>query len=120
MFLTIILIWITAERPSILFDFATARCVEQRILLPGVTAMERLIAQIRDRATIRLWSKLAKLPNKSQCQMLEKLLEADNKSRKTGLDTLRHPPINPTTSGLIKAIERLEMLQFFEGFSQNF
>lgn len=43
--------WITAERPSILFDLATARCVEQKILLPGVTVMARLIAQIRDRAT---------------------------------------------------------------------
>jgi hypothetical protein len=48
--------WVAEERPSILFDFATSRCAEQKILLPGVSVMARLIAQVRDRANIRLWS----------------------------------------------------------------
>jgi hypothetical protein len=43
--------WFTAERPTVLFDLATARLVTQKILLPGVSTLERLIASICDRAS---------------------------------------------------------------------
>lgn len=105
--------WLTAERSSIIFDLATARCVEQKIILPGVTVMARLISQIRDRATRRLWRMLAELPDENQCKMLEKLLESVSKNRKTVLDTLRQQPKNLTAPGLIKAIERLKRFQLF-------
>lgn len=103
--------WLTAERPSILFDLATARCVENKILLPGVSVLTRLISQIRDRTTSRLWNKLSSLPDNNQLQMIEKLLEVDSNNRKSGLEILRQPPINLTSNGIIKAIERLENIR---------
>lgn len=111
--------WISAERPSVLFDLATARCVENKVLLPGVTVMARLIAKVRDRASMRLWRKLAKLPNGSQLVMLEKLLVAEHGSRNTGLDILRQPPTTATTKGLMIAIDRLERLRLLGAMEWN-
>ncbi|HIA54190.1 MAG TPA: DUF4158 domain-containing protein [Candidatus Melainabacteria bacterium] len=66
--------WLTAERPTVLFDLATARLVSQKILLPGVSTLERLIAGICDRASERLWNSMARLPSAAEKRKLEALL----------------------------------------------
>lgn len=58
--------WLSAERPTVLFDLTTARLIERKILLPGVTVLTRLIARLRDRASARLWHFLAQLPSAAQ------------------------------------------------------
>jgi hypothetical protein len=42
--------WATAERPSVLFDLATARLIEGKVLLPGASVLARAVATARDRA----------------------------------------------------------------------
>ena len=111
--------WISAERPSVMFDLATARCVENKILLPGVTVLARLISQVRDRASMRLWRKLGKLPNGNQRIMLEKLLDTEPGTRNTLLDILRQPPTTATPKGLLISIDRLERLRLLGTMGWN-
>jgi len=51
--------WTTAERPSVLFDLATARLIDAKVLLPGASVLARLIAAARDQATERLYATLS-------------------------------------------------------------
>jgi hypothetical protein len=67
--------WVSAERPITLFDLTTARLVKQKILLPGVTTLTRLVASVRDRAAARLWRILAQLPSPLQRGRLLSLLQ---------------------------------------------
>ncbi len=103
--------WLSAERPSMLFDLATARMVEQKILLPGVTVLARLVARIRDRAAARLWHILASLPNPEQQAKLEKLLKVSENTRQTPLDCLRHGPTRVSGPAVVSALNRLKEIR---------
>jgi hypothetical protein len=82
--------WFTAERATVLFDLATARLVSQKILLPGVSTLERLVASICDRASERLWNSLAALPSPAEKRKLESLLSIEPSGRQTRLDKPSH------------------------------
>ena len=100
--------WLTSERPSILFDLSTAWLVKRKILLPGVTTLSRLIAQVRDRAANRLWRMLASLPSSEQITLLEDLLSVPEGFRQSDLDRLRRGPTRVSSPALVQALRRFE------------
>jgi TnpA family transposase len=103
--------WISTERPSVLFDLATARLVERKVLLPGVTVLARLVAQVRDKAATRLWHTLARALKPRQIARLETLLVADERSRESPLERLRRAPTRVSVAGLVGALERLREIR---------
>ena len=100
--------WLSAERPSVLFDLATARLVERKILLPGVTTLTRLVATVRDRAALPLWRMLAQLPGADVRQHLEDLLVIPVGGRQTPLDRLRTVPVRASAPALVDALRRVD------------
>jgi hypothetical protein len=103
--------WISAERPSVLFDLATARLVERKILLPGVSTLAGLVAQVRDKAASRLWRTLARALKPRQAACLETLLVADEVSRQSPLERLRRAPTRVSMMGLVEALQRLQEIR---------
>ena len=103
--------WVSAERPSMLFDLATARLVERKVLLPGVTTLARLVARVRDRVAERLWETLAAAPNDVQRARLERLVVVPTGQRVSPLEQLGRSPTRVNAAGLVGALKRLGAFQ---------
>jgi hypothetical protein len=106
--------WLSAERPIVLFDLATARMVERKILLPGVTVLTRLIARVRDRAANRLYRSIARLPSVEQRARLETLLVVPKGASVSTLDRLRRAPTRISAPAMVDALHRLREIRDFQ------
>ena len=99
--------WLSSERPSVLFDLATAWLVDRKVLLPGVSVLARLVVRTRERATARLYRKLVALPSVEQRDRPRALLVVPAGARQSPLDQLRRGPTQTTALGLVETLRRL-------------
>ncbi|HEY5428327.1 MAG TPA: DUF4158 domain-containing protein, partial [Solirubrobacteraceae bacterium] len=90
-----------------LFDRATAWLVTEKVLLPGASVLERLVARIRARAAQRLWRSLARGITPVQRDRLDALL-LSNDGRPSPLDRLRDGPYLRSGAELSRAVGRLD------------
>jgi TnpA family transposase len=103
--------WTTAERPSVLFDLATARLIDAKVLLPGASVLARLIAAARDQATERLYATLAGALTPGQRKRLRALLDVAAGELVSELEQLRAGPRKLTATELLEALLRLRAVR---------
>jgi TnpA family transposase len=103
--------WVSAERPSVLFDLALTWLLDQKVVLPGITTLERLIARVRERVAERVFQRLSQIPTPAQRSRLERLLERSGASRITTLERLRRAPSHASSTTLVAALARLEEIR---------
>lgn len=84
--------WLSNERPGLMFDFATAWLLQNKVLLPAASALTRLIGEIRERASRRLWRRLAALPDSWQTEQLAGLLVIPEGQRVSVMEQIRKGP----------------------------
>lgn len=101
------LCWTGTDRPGVLFDRATAWLLTHKVLLPGITVLERYIAKLRSRVEERVWYSLAKCLDASQAEHLERLLAVPVGNRNSLLDQLRTGPVMVSSVSLVQALLRL-------------
>jgi TnpA family transposase len=103
--------WATAERPSVLFDLATARLIEAKVLLPGASVLARAVASARDRAAARLYHTVAEAVSDEWRQHLDELLEVAAGEQLSRLELLRVGPRKLTASEVAEAFDRLAVIR---------
>jgi hypothetical protein len=103
--------WTGTDRPSVLFDRSIAWLLANKVLLPGLTVLERAVARVRSRANERLWQRLTMQVTPEQRTRLEQLLVVPETDRTSPLDRLRDGPVLQSPAELGRAVERLEEVQ---------
>ena len=105
-----VLCWTGDDRPGLLFDRATTWLLAHKVLLPGITTLERLIGRVRQRATLRLWQRLTSALTDDQRQRLVALVTSDDDAANT-LDDLRATPKRRSPTELLRHLERIDAIR---------
>ncbi|RUQ96670.1 Tn3 family transposase [Legionella septentrionalis] len=103
------LFWTGTDRPGLLFEQTVLWLINNKVLLPGITTVERFIAEVRSRMDTRLWRSLIKNLTNDQTEKLNNLLLVEEKQRQSLLDILRKGPVRASSKTLVKALKRIEM-----------
>jgi TnpA family transposase len=106
--------WTGTDRPSVLFEHARSWLLGAKVLLPGVTVLERLVAEVRARMEHRLWRLLGSNVTDDQRERLDQLLQLAPDSRHTLLEQLRKGPVNTSSPALVQALDRIETIRKLE------
>jgi TnpA family transposase len=102
------LCWTGADRPSTLFDRAVAWLLAAKVLLPGLTVLERQVARVRQRAADHLHRRLARDLTTELRKRLDALVTVSEGARQSPLDRLRDGPFIQSGAEIIRAVARLE------------
>ena len=105
-----VLCWTGDDRPGLLFDRATTWLLAHKVLLPGVSTLERLVSRVRHRATLRLWQRLTQALTAEQREKLVALVTSDDEALAT-LDDLRAAPKRRTAAELLQHLERIDTIR---------
>jgi TnpA family transposase len=98
--------WTTGDGPKAIFLDAVRWLREHDVLLPRVTTLARLVAQVRDEANQRLWDTLCALLTSEQRAVLETLMKVPDGERVTQLEKWRKGPTKATGRNMEKALNR--------------
>lgn len=96
--------WADDLGPTVPFRAAHRWMLAERAVLPGEDVLTRLVGSVRERATRRLWSRLAHSASPELVGVLEALLVVPEGKRRSELDRVRRPPFSPTIAGVLAGL----------------
>lgn len=100
--------WTSGDGPKAIFTDAVAWLRERDVLLPGVTTLTRLVTNVKEETTQRLWTVLESLLTVGQRYVLDQLLEVPSGSRVSDLERWRKgPPPRGSGPTIIKALDQV-------------
>lgn len=104
------LAWSGDDRPSLLIDRATSWLIANKILLPGISLLERLVGRIRHRVHRRLWRAITGTLTEEQHARIESLLTNDGEDLSTW-EQMRTPPLRRRIVELTRQFQRINTIR---------
>ena len=108
------LCWSGDDRPGPLIDRAASWLIVNKVLLPGMTVLERLIGTVRDRARTRLWHRLVASLTDDQRTRIGRLFDDSDSSAFAALDALRTMPTKRAPTEFLRHLDRLDAVRAFD------
>ena len=107
--------WTSGDGPKAIFTDAVRWLRERDVLLPGVTTLARLVTNVREETTQRLWKMLESLLTAGQRYVLDQLLEVPPGARVSDLERWRKgPPPRGSGPSVIKALDQVAEIMGLE------
>jgi uncharacterized protein DUF4158 len=107
--------WTSGDGPKAIFTDAVRWLRERDVLLPGVTTLARLVTNVREETTQRLWKMLESLLTVGQRYVLDQLLEVPPGARVSDLERWRKgPPPRGSGPSIIKALDQVAEIMGLE------
>ena len=107
------LCWTGTDRPSALFDAAATWLIESKVLLPGLSVLERDIARVRTRVATHVHRRLIDRLTSEQRARLDTLVAVIGDGRQSPLDRLRDGPYLQSGPEISRAVDRLTEIRTF-------
>lgn len=108
------LCWSGEDHPGPLIERAASWLVANKVLLPGVSVLERFVGRIRDRAQKRLWKRLVAALDGKQRERIAKLFDETGEADFAALDRLRTVPMQRSIREFLHHLDRLEAIRVFD------
>jgi TnpA family transposase len=102
--------WTTGDGPRAIFADAVRWLRERDVLLPGVTVLARLVAQVREEAYQRLWDTLHGMLTGEQRRLLDSLAVVAEGERFSPLERWRRGPVKASGLNMVKALDRVAQI----------
>jgi len=99
------------DKPLFLLHALIERLRWDRILRPGLTVLERIVARSRQRARHVTFERMSPLLSHERKAFLDGLLEADESGYRTTLGWLQRLPNDHTASQISTTLEKIRFLQ---------
>ena len=103
--------WTTGDGPKAIFADAMRWLRGHDVLLPGVTTLAGLVAQVRDDANQRLWETLHNLLRAGQRALLDSLTKVPEGERVSQLEKWRKGPVKASGRTMEKALDRVSQIR---------
>jgi hypothetical protein len=102
---------VAEENEYVLFDLVTQHLVENNVVLPGASTIQRLIRRARKRVRTRLYSLITSKLSKTFRGKLESLLLVPKGDHRTVFERLRTAPTNLSAKTVHEAILRVQQIR---------
>ncbi|GAB3451230.1 Tn3-like element Tn3 family transposase [Streptomonospora sediminis] len=104
-------VWATEEGPRALFDRAVMHLLENKVLLPGLSVLSRLVSQVRKEENKRLHTALHERTPHRVREEMGGLLTVPDGERVSELENLRTEPTRTSSHGMVEALDRTSRIR---------